>query len=39
MNIMVTGGCGYIGTQLVKKLLSNNYNVLVVDTQWFGNYF
>ena len=38
MNIMVTGGCGYIGTQLVKKLLSNNYNVLVVDTQWFGNY-
>ena len=38
MNIMVTGGCGYIGTQLVKLLLKNNFHVLVIDTQWFGNY-
>ena len=35
---MVTGGCGYIGTQLVNLLLKNNFNVLVIDTQWFGNY-
>ena len=35
---MVTGGCGYIGTQLVNLLLKNNYNVLVIDTEWFGNY-
>ena len=38
MNIMVTGGCGYIGTQLVNLLLKNNFHVLVIDTQWFGNY-
>tara|TARA_Y100001970_G_C14216957_1_gene850222 strand:+ start:707 stop:1645 length:939 start_codon:yes stop_codon:yes gene_type:complete len=38
MNVMVTGGCGYIGTQLVNLLLKNNMKVLVIDTQWFGNY-
>ena len=38
MNIFVTGGCGYVGTVLVNKLLSANHNVKVLDTQWFGNY-
>ncbi len=38
MNILVTGGCGYVGTVLIPKLLSQSYNVTVVDTQWFGNY-
>ncbi len=37
MNILVTGGCGYIGTELVRSLLAKEYNVTVVDTQWFGN--
>jgi nucleoside-diphosphate-sugar epimerase len=37
-NILVTGGCGYIGTILVKKLLKKNFNVLVVDCMWFGNH-
>ena len=38
MNIMVTGGCGYVGTILVNKILTRKYNVTVVDTMWFGNY-
>jgi nucleoside-diphosphate-sugar epimerase len=38
MKIIVLGGCGYIGSVLVKKLLKKNYKVLVIDTQWFGNY-
>jgi len=38
MKILVTGGCGYKGSVLVPKLLQKNHEVLVVDTQWFGNY-
>ena len=38
MNIIVLGGCGYIGSVLVNELLKQNHKVLVIDTQWFGNY-
>lgn len=38
MNILITGGCGYKGSVLVPKLLQKSHNVLVIDTQWFGNY-
>ena len=38
MKILVTGGCGYKGHVLVPKLLTAGYDVLVVDTQWFGNF-
>ena len=37
MNILVTGGCGYIGAMLVPKLLADGHKVTVVDTQWFGH--
>ena len=37
-NILVTGGGGYVGTNLVNELLSDNYTVTVLDTFWFGNY-
>ena len=37
-NILITGGAGYIGTNLTQKLLEKNYNVTVIDTFWFGNY-
>lgn len=38
MKVLVTGGCGYKGTVLVPKLLKKGHEVIVVDTQWFGNY-
>ena len=38
MKILVTGGCGYKGHVLVPKLLADNHEVIVYDTQWFGNF-
>ncbi len=37
MKILVTGGCGYIGTNLVKMLISIGHEVTVLDKFWFGN--
>ncbi len=38
MKVLVTGGCGYVGTVLTSALLNDGYSVTVIDTQWFGNY-
>ena len=38
MKILLTGGCGYIGTSLTRELLAQGHAVKVVDIQWFGNY-
>lgn len=38
MNIMVTGGCGFVGSVLVRQLLEDGHNLTVVDAQWFGNH-
>ena len=38
MKILVTGGCGYIGTTLIPKLLSAGHKVLSIDNQLFGNF-
>jgi nucleoside-diphosphate-sugar epimerase len=38
MKILLTGGCGYIGTVLTRSLLADGHEVCVVDTQWFGNH-
>ena len=38
MKILITGGCGYVGTVLTQQLLMDGHQVTVVDTQWFGNY-
>lgn len=37
MNILITGGCGYIGTKLIEHLKENNFNIRIIDTKWFGN--
>ena len=37
MNILLTGGCGYVGTPLTVSLLEAGHTVTVVDLQWFGN--
>ncbi|WP_336762286.1 NAD-dependent epimerase/dehydratase family protein [Paenibacillus sp. USHLN196] len=31
MNIIVTGGCGFIGSHIVDKLIENEHNVMVID--------
>lgn len=39
MKILITGGCGYVGTKLVATLLAKTeHELVVIDTQWFGNY-
>ncbi len=38
LRVLVTGGCGYIGTCLTKELLNKGYKVIVIDKQWFGNH-
>ena len=36
MNILITGGAGYIGSELVSFLLEREYQVRVVDTLEYG---
>ena len=38
MKILVTGGCGYIGTVLTQKLLEQGHRITIVDIMWFGNF-
>lgn len=37
MKLLVAGGCGYVGSALVPRLVERGYEVKVVDTLWFGN--
>ena len=36
--ILITGGCGYVGSELVKSLLKEDHKIIVYDIQWFGNF-
>jgi len=38
MKILITGGCGFVGTVLTIQLLRDGHQITVVDTQWFGNH-
>ncbi len=38
MKILVTGGCGYKGSVLIPKLLTQGFEVTSYDSQWFGSY-
>ena len=38
MHILLTGGCGYVGTPLAQSLLNKGHHLTVVDNQWFGNF-
>jgi nucleoside-diphosphate-sugar epimerase len=38
MKVLITGGCGYVGTQLTAAVLARTpHDVTVLDTMWFGN--
>ena len=39
VNVLVTGGCGYVGTKLTQALLARaDHHVTVLDAMWFGNF-
>ena len=39
MSILITGGCGYVGTKLTQAVLDRtSHPVTVLDTMWFGNH-
>jgi len=38
VRIVLTGGCGYIGSRLTEALLGDGHEVTVVDAMWFGNH-
>jgi nucleoside-diphosphate-sugar epimerase len=39
VNVLITGGCGYVGTKLTQAVLDRTpHRATVLDTQWFGNY-
>jgi len=37
--VLVTGGSGYQGVKLIKNLIKDNYSVINIDNNLFGNYF
>ena len=37
MNILLTGGAGYIGSHVALMLLDNNHNVTIIDNLINGN--
>jgi nucleoside-diphosphate-sugar epimerase len=38
MKLLIAGGAGYIGSQLIPQLCERGYHVDVIDLLWFGNH-
>jgi nucleoside-diphosphate-sugar epimerase len=38
MHILLTGGCGFVGSALTQSLLEDGHRVTVYDAAWFGNF-
>ncbi len=38
MKILVTGSCGFVGTQLIPSLIKSGHDIVGVDIMWFGNH-
>ena len=38
-HIIVTGGCGFIGSHLTQRLLDNGFSVSVVDDNRTGDWY
>jgi nucleoside-diphosphate-sugar epimerase len=39
VSVLITGGCGYVGTKLTRAVLARtDHAVTVIDSQWFGNH-
>jgi nucleoside-diphosphate-sugar epimerase len=39
VSVLITGGCGYVGTKLTEAVLARTvHDVTVLDVQWFGNH-
>ena len=36
MRVLITGGAGYLGSLLTRKLLEKGYQVRVMDALWYG---
>ena len=36
MKILVTGGAGFVGTNLIKRLLDDGHKVVSLDNYWTG---
>jgi len=36
--ILITGGCGYVGTKLINYFHDKYDQIVNIDTQWFGNF-
>lgn len=37
MKVLITGGCGYVGSKLVKSLIEKKIYIKVIDLMWFDN--
>jgi nucleoside-diphosphate-sugar epimerase len=37
MRVLITGGAGYLGSILAKKLRDKDHDVRIIDALWYGD--